>query len=811
MSRIGWAVLAGGIGLSAMGLALVFTSDHEPTPAFTAAANLIVAWSFIGCGIVALSRRSDSRFGLLMSAVGLSWFLGALSESNHALFYSVGQLVWGIPLALFIHALLVFPRGYLETRLVYATVATAYGLLSLGPLLLVLFGATGEGEGGTPPNEFVVYDSSLAVDVIGAVFIALALFVCGSTVWVLRRRWRAASAPLRRVLAPVFAAAAASIFLLLLAILVSVFSEAASNAIYWVLLFAVASVPIAFLMGLLRSRLARSSVANLVLELGETRDPEAMRDALRRAVRDPSLALGYWLPDRRRWVDIAGWDLDLEAESQGRRTTLVEHDGEVVAALIHDPSLDPELVAAVGAASSLALAQAQSIQAVRQSESRYRALLDAIPDLMFRMSRDGTYLDFKGDRADLAAPPEELIGARAHDILPPDVADKLVAAIGETLDTGRVVTGDYMLMLEGVERTFEARIVRDGDEAVLIVRDFTERERLYGQLERERDFIRTVVDAAPSFFCLVDPEGRIVRYNRTLELATGQPDARLIRGKCMWDVFIAPDEREAVRREFDELVTSAEALEYENHWITADGKQLLVAWTITPLTDEEGEPRILVSGTDVTQRKQHEEELRGSRIRLVQAGDEARRRLERNLHDGAQQRLVSLSLALRLAQARLKASPEEADRLLMGASEELGHALEELRELARGIHPAVLSERGLAAALEALAGRAAVPVDVTVPPDRLPAPIEAAAYYVISESLANIAKYAEASAVEVCVTRQNGRAIVEVADDGVGGADPTRGSGLRGLADRVEALDGILQVESKPGAGTRIRAEIPCG
>jgi signal transduction histidine kinase len=214
---------------------------------------------------------------------------------------------------------------------------------------------------------------------------------------------------------------------------------------------------------------------------------------------------------------------------------------------------------------------------------------------------------------------------------------------------------------------------------------------------------------------------------------------------------------------------------------------------------------------DITERKLHEDELRNSRVRLVRAGDEARRKLERNLHDGAQQRLVSLSLALRLAHSRLKDDPGEAERLLDGASEELAQALAELRELARGIHPAVLSERGLSAALEALAGRASLPVEVQAPDDRLPPAVEAAAYYVISEALANIGKYAQASAVEVNVTRLNGRAIVEVSDDGVGGADPNKGTGLRGLADRVEALDGTLAVVSEPGVGTRIRAEIPCG
>jgi signal transduction histidine kinase len=204
------------------------------------------------------------------------------------------------------------------------------------------------------------------------------------------------------------------------------------------------------------------------------------------------------------------------------------------------------------------------------------------------------------------------------------------------------------------------------------------------------------------------------------------------------------------------------------------------------------------------------EQLAASRARIVEAGDAERRRLERNLHDGAQQRLVSLSLSLRLAQAKIAADPPAANELLAGASAELALALEELRELARGIHPAVLSERGLAPALASLADRAPFPVDLECMPDeRLPASAEAAAFYVVSEALANVAKYAEASSVRVSVERLNGRAVVEVVDDGKGGADPTQGSGLRGLVDRVEALDGRLAVESPVGAGTRVRAEIP--
>ncbi len=204
------------------------------------------------------------------------------------------------------------------------------------------------------------------------------------------------------------------------------------------------------------------------------------------------------------------------------------------------------------------------------------------------------------------------------------------------------------------------------------------------------------------------------------------------------------------------------------------------------------------------------EELRTSRARIVEAGTHERRRLERNLHDGAQQRLVALSLTLRLAQAKVCKDPERAEELLGAAQEELTLALGELRELARGIHPAVLSDRGLGPALEALAGRAPIAVDLAeLPGDRLPEPIEAAAYFVVAEALTNVAKYAHASQAIVRVARQNGHAVVEVADDGIGGADPDRGSGLRGLADRVSALDGRMLLESPAGAGTRLRAEIP--
>ena len=202
--------------------------------------------------------------------------------------------------------------------------------------------------------------------------------------------------------------------------------------------------------------------------------------------------------------------------------------------------------------------------------------------------------------------------------------------------------------------------------------------------------------------------------------------------------------------------------------------------------------------------------LAASRARLLEVGDAERQRLERNLHDGAQQRLVSVALELSMVSARLESDPQGARELLKTAQADLAHGLTELRELARGIHPVVLTERGLRAALDALAARAPVPIEVIALPDEPLSPsVEAAMYYVVAESITNVAKYAHASSASVSIARSNGVATAIVSDDGVGGADPASGSGLRGLAARVEALNGHLDVDSPPGGGTRIKAEIP--
>ena len=206
-------------------------------------------------------------------------------------------------------------------------------------------------------------------------------------------------------------------------------------------------------------------------------------------------------------------------------------------------------------------------------------------------------------------------------------------------------------------------------------------------------------------------------------------------------------------------------------------------------------------------------QVQESRARIVAAGDDQRRRIERDIHDGAQQRLVALALELRAAQKRLGSDLDpELDEVLADAVDELRLAVGELRELARGVHPAILTEEGLAAALESLADRTPIPVEiVAAPAGRLPSEIEGAAYFVACEALANVVKHADATSVTISAARRNGTLVVEVADDGVGGASLNGGgSGLRGLSDRVEAHGGRLRIDSPPGGGTRVIGELPC-
>jgi signal transduction histidine kinase len=551
--------------------ALVLTSDSADSPSLTASLGLVIGLSWCLTGLEQWQRHPGNRIGPLMVLVGFAWFGSLLEETSYSPLFTVGLFLPALYIAIFAHVLLAFPSGELVGRLRRGLVVAAYVDTIVLCAAAALFT---EPECKCVDNLVLVHpNESLATtlgDVASGIGVALTLLSLG----VLVDRWRRATRPWRRVVGPVLWSGSAAAAIGGINLLADTMGEKVP-AIELAYLVAFAVVPFAFKVSLLRSRLARGAVAELVVELGEARAPGELRDALARALGDPSLALAYWLPEQERYVDVEGRPARLPGKGDDRVVTVVEGDGRRVGALIHDESLlrDPELVDAVCAAARLAL----------------------------------------------------------------------------------------------------------------------ENERLQAELRARLD------------------------------------------------------------------------------------------------------------------------ELQASRARLVEAADAERRRIERNLHDGTQQRLVSVSMALGLAESKLATDPEAVPAILAEARASLGTALRELREISQGIHPGILSERGLGAALKELAYGAPLPVELALGVEqRLPEPVEAAAYYVVAEALANVAKYAEATSVRVSVARQNGTAVVEVADDGVGGADSERGSGLRGLADRVESLGGALAVESPPGRGTRLRAEIPC-
>jgi signal transduction histidine kinase len=568
-TRVALGLTAAAAAIAGVAVCAVVASGHPDSPIASAVLVVIVGWSFAGAGLVAWSRRPDNRTGPLMIVVGFGWYLAGLQFADDDWLFTAGVLLENLFIVALGYLLLAFPEGRLHSRLERFVLLVALIDVTVGQLLWVL---VSDADGGT--NKLLVEPNDDLALAIVEVQRIVGVFAAAATAVLLTQRWRRASEPLRRAIGPVVASGAAAFG----ALVVSVFNDAVGQPVgdlepfVWLVF---AAVPFAFLAGLLRARLGQSAVAELVLELGETTAPGGLRDALARALRDPSLSVAYWVPDQHGYVDVEGRPVELPAAGDNRVATFVERDGRKIAALVHDP-------------------------AVREDE----ALLDSI-----------------------------------------------CAAAGLAL----------------------------------------ENERLQAELR-----------------------------------------ARL-------------------------------------------------------------------------------EELRASRERIVQAGQDERRRIERNLHDGTQQRLVSISMALGLAESKLATDPEAARPVITEAREGLAAALAELRELSQGIHPGILSERGLGPALVELTYRGDTPVELEVGLDkRLPEQVEATAYYVVSESLANVAKHAGATAVTVHVGRTDGRAVVEVADDGVGGADGQQGTGLRGLRDRVEALGGRFAFVSPPGRGTIVRAEIPC-
>jgi signal transduction histidine kinase len=574
------AIAVAGIGL---GIAAYRVQVHDlGSPPDHAAATVLVAWSFLVAGLVAWARRPENRMGPLLLVAGLALLARQLRYSDDAVTFTVFFLIGDLGYVIVAHSVLAYPSGRLTGRIETRLVKAGYVVAGIFPLLILgLHDKDGRLRQFNPFPRRSLIDVSghdgLARGVQSAFLVTLyGVFATLFVVLVARKFWYA-SPRLRRVMLPLLVAAIAlgargvfeGVF-----VLQPADRPVANTALFWWQAAAFIALPLALLAGLLRARLQRANVGDLVVEL-ESTPPAELRNALARALGDPSLELVFWLPERREYATADGTPV-APPEADGRRVVKVLGPADnPVALLAYDASLldEPRLVEAVAAAARLAL----------------------------------------------------------------------------------------------------------------------ENARLQAETQRQ-------------------------------------------------------------------------------------------------LT-----------------------EVRESRRRIVAAADEERRRIERDLHDGAQQRLVALALELRSAQRRLGEDPDpEVERLLAASVAELQAAVGDLRELARGVHPAVLTEEGLAAALESLAARTPLAIEVDAAEGRYPEQVEAAAYFVACEALANVVKHAEASAVTISAAPRGGVLVLTVVDDGIGGATADAGSGLRGLADRVEAAGGRLSVESPARGGTRVVAEIPC-
>ena len=578
--------------------------------------------------------------------------------------------------------------------------------------------------------------------------------------------------------------------------------------------------------------MSRISISQLIVAL---QDGAPLRDALASALRDDELRVLYWLERRQGtsrggWVDPHGQAAAEPTPGNGRAVKLVEHEGTRIAAIEYDTALDDEteLLNAVTAAAGLALRNDRLQAELRAEVGFWDTVTDTVPSLLATIDTEGVIRNLNAAAVEVAgySAKDEAIGRDYWDVfIDPAERSAVIERFGELAPD--FPEGEYentFVNARGERRVVSWRTapIRDENGAVTAIVsggvDITLRRERERELERERDVQTTVFEAMPSIMVALAPDGTIrdrdaddpsVGANHAFRRAVRWPDEDLV-GRPFLDIVVEDDDGRAARA-IAAAATGETSAEVESAILSADGSSRVFAWSAIPIADVTGRMNrlVLVCGTDITERKHADEELRASRTRLVRAEETARRTLERNLHDGAQQRLVALSVALRLVESRMSSDLDAALELLTGAQTELAQALAELRELARGIHPAVLTDRGLRPALETLVARSPVPVELVVPEERLAADVEAAAYYVVAESLTNVARYAHASSAEVAVRLDGDVVVVLVSDNGVGGADPGQGSGLRGLADRVGVLEGTLAVESPRGKGTSVRAEIP--
>ena len=834
-------------------LYVIAVSRIAPSPVAQSLLTALVCLTFVGTGVAAL-RPPYAQFGRLLAAFGFASLISVLHEANDAIAYTVGVFGSNLVFAVLLHALVAYPSGRLgpiSRRLVVA----AYLNVIVLQATAVIFDPLTRYHSAHPGNLAMLDSQSALATVLYELEAAIAAALSLLTVVMMTRGFRAATPATRRQHRPVVAGGFIALLLFSLGLVLAPLSSRAGLLGFGGAMIAALALPAGFLATLLQGRFSRAAVGELLLELRDPGQARDLEEALRCALSDPTLRLGRLTPDGG-YLDRSGAALALPGRNDLQVATPILHQGEPVGMLVHDRSLRlrPELLEAVNAAAGFALANEHALRNAALAEQRNRALLDAIPDTILRYSRDGTYLDVRLDA--LTAEifhPDEYFGRNSFDVLPDELARTIVSGIERALDTGSMQVIEYEVTVQDGPHWREARIVPSGaDEVVSIVRDFTEKRRADAELRRlaeEQAALRRVAtlvasDAAPEqVFQLVTEEvGRLLGIREAvLERFVDSETATVVgrfgthmtggfelgstlpieEGLPAWTVLHTGA---AARLEsFDgcpgKLAKRVRALGYRS----AVGVPIVVAGSIwgalvAALREEEALPpeteRRMQAFAELVAlavaSAQARQELEASRLRIVEASDTERRRLERNLHDGAQQRLVAMSVGLRLAHAKLRASPDDAEKLLATLSQELGEALTELRELAQGIHPAVLAERGLGPALEVLAARAPLVVELVVDlPERLPEPVETAAYYTVSEALANVVKHADACSAAVRVECEDGQLFVEIADDGAGGADADRGSGLRGLRDRVEALDGELLVDSPPGRGTVVRAALP--
>jgi PAS domain S-box-containing protein len=323
---------------------------------------------------------------------------------------------------------------------------------------------------------------------------------------------------------------------------------------------------------------------------------------------------------------------------------------------------------------------------------------------------------------------------------------------------------------------------------------------------------RAILEAAHDAVISVDRQARITYVNSAFERIFGYRAGEVI-GRELGSVVVPPSLREAHRRGFARHLATGQTRfidqRVEITAVRADGSEFPAEVTVTR-TRVGGEPAFTGYIRDITERRRAEQQLRASRARLVSASDAARQRVTRDLHDGAQQRFVSTLINLQLAEQKWESEPQRARDLVSRAVRDARRGIEDLREIAAGLHPAVLTQRGLAAAIGTLAAQLPIPVELEVPDQRLPAPIEASVYFFCCEALTNVVKHAHAASARVRVDLDNLNCVVEVADDGIGGAEPrSETSGLSGLRDRIGALSGAMDISSPRAGGTSLRASIP--